>query len=87
MQIYRIAQEVLNNICRHAEADFVKLSVADSPESGFILQIANDGQDFDPDKAKKGRGLFNIKSRASLIEAEVFWRKDDGGKIVFELRK
>ena len=87
MQIYRIAQEVLNNICRHAEAVFVKMSVKDSFDSGFILQIENDGRDFDPDSAKKGRGLSNIKSRASLIEAEVQWKKDDGGKIVFELRK
>ncbi|MEP7038995.1 MAG: two-component regulator propeller domain-containing protein, partial [Acidobacteriota bacterium] len=75
MQIYRIAQEVLNNISRHSEAKFVEMKISDSVEDNFILKIENDGRDFDAEKAKKGRGLSNIKSRANLIEAEVSWQK------------
>ena len=86
MQIYRIAQEVLNNVARHSEAEFVEMKINDSAEKDFVLKIENDGRDFDPNKAKKGRGLSNIKSRASLIEAEVSWQKLDG-KIVFSLVK
>ena len=86
MQIYRIAQEVLNNISRHSEAKFVEMKISDSAEDNFILKIENDGRDFDAEKAKKGRGLSNIKSRANLIEAEVSWQKLDG-KIVFSLLK
>ncbi|CAN5147035.1 hypothetical protein BH20ACI1_BH20ACI1_14570 [soil metagenome] len=86
MQIYRIAQEVLNNISRHSEAKFVEMKISDSVEDNFILKIENDGRDFDAEKAKKGRGLSNIKSRANLIEADVSWQKRDG-KIVFSLLK
>ncbi len=86
MQIYRIAQEVLNNIARHSGAEFVEMKITDSDEDNFNLKIENDGRDFDADKAKKGRGLANIKSRASLIDAEVGWHKP-GGKIVFSLSK
>ncbi len=86
MQIYRIAQEVLNNIARHSEANFVEMKITDSAEDNFNLKIENDGRDFDAEKAKKGRGLSNIKSRASLIEAEVSWQKLDG-RIVFSLLK
>ncbi|MGI8639171.1 MAG: ligand-binding sensor domain-containing protein [Pyrinomonadaceae bacterium] len=86
MQIYRIAQEVLSNISRHSETELVAMKIADSVEDGFILKIENDGRDFDANKAKKGRGLSNIKARANLIEAEVSWQKLDG-KTVFSLFK
>ena len=86
MQIYRIAQEVLNNISRHSEAKLVEMKISDSAEDNFVLKIENDGRDFDAEKAKKGRGLSNIKSRASLINAEVSWHKADG-KVVFSLSK
>ena len=86
MQIYRIAQEVLNNIARHSGANFVEMKITASAEENFSLKIENDGRDFDAAKAKKGRGLSNIKSRAGLIDAEVSWQKVDE-KIVFSLLK
>ncbi len=86
MQIYRIAQEVLNNIARHSGAELVEMKITASAEDDFNLKIENDGRDFDADKAKKGRGLSNIKSRANLIEAEVSWQKLDG-RIIFSLVK
>ncbi len=86
MQIYRIAQEVLNNIARHSGAEFVEMKITASAEDDFNLKIENDGRNFDAEKAKKGRGLSNIKSRANLIEADVSWQKLDG-KIVFSLLK
>jgi ligand-binding sensor domain-containing protein/signal transduction histidine kinase len=86
MQIYRIAQEILNNISRHSEAQNVKMSVFDSSETNFNLKIENDGNTFDPKEAKKGRGLSNIKSRASLIEAETVWEKSEAGAMIFTLQ-
>jgi signal transduction histidine kinase len=89
MQIYRITQEVLSNILRHASATHVRLSVSISTEGNFILTIEDDGRDFDPreKKHRQGRGLANIRARASLIEAEVNWRKRAGGGTEFTLRK
>ena len=86
MQIYRIAQEVLNNIARHSEAELVEMKISDSVEENFNLKIENDGRDFDADRARKGRGLSNIKSRANLIDAEVSWQKIEE-RIVFSLSK
>ena len=86
MQIYRIAQEVLNNIARHSGAEFVEMKITDPAEDNFNLKIENDGRDFDAGKAKKGRGLSNIKSRASLINADVSWHRHDG-KTIFALSK
>jgi signal transduction histidine kinase/ligand-binding sensor domain-containing protein len=89
MQIYRIAQEALNNICRHAAAKVVRLNVSATPDGIFLLKIEDDGRDFDPQdkKRKGGRGLANIRARASLIEAEVSWTRRTGGGTLFTLRK
>jgi signal transduction histidine kinase/ligand-binding sensor domain-containing protein len=89
MQVYRIAQEVLNNICRHASATRVRLSVANSVDESFVMTIEDDGRGFDAQtrKGRKGRGLANIHARASLIEADVSWDKSPNGGTIFTLRK
>ena len=89
MQIYRIVQEAISNLARHAAATHVRLIVTTSAEGEFLLTLEDDGRDFDPKpgKMKQGRGLANIRARASLIEAEVNWRKRKGGGTEFTLSK
>jgi signal transduction histidine kinase len=89
IQIYRVAQEALSNICRHANARHVKMSASVLPGGAFDLQIEDDGRGFDRSEAKKkpGRGVANIRARASMIDAEVEWTKRDGGGTVFTLHK
>lgn len=89
IQIYRIAQEVLNNISRHANASNVRLSVKINESSRFQMIIEDDGNGFDSRKKsnKKGRGLSNINARASLIEAEVEWQPKETGGTIFTLEK
>ena len=89
MQIYRILQEAVSNICRHAAATRVHLDVLLSTDGAFILKLEDDGRDFNPEekKLRHGRGLTNIRARASLIEAEVAWSRREGGGTVFTLRK
>jgi len=87
MQIYRIAQEVLNNIKRHSDAEKVEMKIEISESEEFLLSISDDGTVFSPsENTAKGRGISNIKSRAALIEAEVFWQGENGGTL-FQLRK
>jgi ligand-binding sensor domain-containing protein/two-component sensor histidine kinase len=88
MQIYRIAQEVLNNIKRHSDAKFVEMKIENSTEKGFILTIEDNGTFFDGNEAvSKNRGINNIKSRVSLIQAEADWQKAQENGTIFQLRK
>ena len=89
IQIYRVAQEALSNICRHSRADHVKMSAAVKNGGAFELKIEDDGNGFDANQAKKkvGRGIANIRARASMIDAVVSWDKRDGGGTVFMLQK
>lgn len=89
MQIYRIMQEAVNNICRHANATHVKVLVGASPEGDFELTIEDDGGNFDAniDKHHDGRGLANMRARARLIDAEISWSQREGGGTVFTLKR
>lgn len=89
MQIYRIVQEAISNICRHAGAQRVRLKVKLTDEGDLILSLEDDGRGFDvkDKKSGRGRGLANIRARASLIEADVDWSRDQSGMTIFTLRK
>lgn len=89
MQIYRITQEAINNISRHANATKVRMVVGVSDAGDFSLTIEDDGGDFGQASGKKleGRGLANMRARASLIEAEITWSTRTEGGTVFELTK
>jgi len=88
MQIYRLVQEAVSNILRHAGATHVKMTVDASSGGDFLLQLEDNGRDFDPGKQKnlEGRGLANMRARASLIDAEISWETVDGGGTVFTLQ-
>jgi signal transduction histidine kinase len=89
MQVYRIVQEAVSNVCRHAGACRVRMDARLDEEGRFTLTLEDDGRGFDTSnrRALKGRGLANIRARASLIEAEVAWRPREDGGTTFTLRK
>lgn len=86
IQVYRIVQEAVNNLCRHSGATRVRMSV--SADNGQVLVTIHDnGRGFDPSSrdSATGRGLANIRSRASIIGAQVEWHSGTHGA-VFTLR-
>lgn len=89
IQIYRIAQEILNNIVRHANPSKISLNVGISTDDLLKLVIADDGEGFIPANvtSKKGRGLNNIRARAQLIKADIEWSNPDSGGTRFVLKK
>ncbi|HEY1114704.1 MAG TPA: PAS domain S-box protein [Chitinophagaceae bacterium] len=70
LMIFRIIQEQLNNIVKHAEAQ--KVSVLLRNDKAFLLlEIKDDGKGFDPKGVRKGLGLTNMRNRAELFGGEV----------------
>ena len=86
LTIYRILQEQLNNIVRHAEATKVSVEMFQE-ESKLYLFIADNGKGFDLKTVKKGQGLINIKSRAELQEGsvEILTTPGHGCKLVIQI--
>jgi len=70
LHIYRIIQEQLNNILKHANATYASISLTKRLNE-IILLISDDGNGYDILKEKKGLGIINIKSRAELYLGKV----------------
>ena len=68
--LYRIIQEQVNNILKHAAASDVHITIA--TEHGIVyLIIWDNGIGFDTAKKSKGIGLRNIDSRVKFYDGEV----------------
>ncbi|HEU4470170.1 MAG TPA: PAS domain S-box protein [Flavisolibacter sp.] len=70
LTVFRMVQEQLNNIVKHARARqvFIRLRTT---AAGFSLEIGDDGQGFDPQKTPKGLGFVNMRNRAGLFGGQV----------------
>jgi PAS domain S-box-containing protein len=67
LNIFRIVQEQLNNIIKHAKASAVRIGYSKN-EVAIILTISDDGSGFDTTKKNTGIGIINIKSRAKFFK-------------------
>jgi len=61
-QVYRIVQETLHNVRRHAQAKKVYIQLVLGSE--LVLTVEDDGVGFEPDSETLGNGLSSIRSRA-----------------------
>ena len=92
--IYRLVQEGLNNIARHAQATMANIRMVYSYPN-IILRIEDNGIGFDADKDKlmetvnqKGcMGLWSMKERVALLNGQmnIESRKGIGTAIIFEI--
>jgi signal transduction histidine kinase len=83
--LYRIAQEALNNVLKHAHASHVSITLAQDAQS-IAMEIADDGVGFDPLLARDagGMGLRIMQERARELgfDFEVLSRPGQGIKIL-----
>jgi PAS domain S-box-containing protein len=69
--LFRIAQEAVNNILKHAKAGEMSVLVNQS-DSQLELLISDNGQGIKKEKAENvsGNGLYNIRERVQLLQGE-----------------
>jgi nitrate/nitrite-specific signal transduction histidine kinase len=92
--LYRIAQEALNNIAKHAKAGQATVNLSCQPE-GVELHISDDGRGFDPnaissdhlgvgimrERARKIGATLKIESRpGSGTQVVIAWQDREGSK-------
>ncbi len=68
--LFRIIQEGINNVARHAHARHVRLSLTASAE-GISARVEDDGEGFDPNAPREGLGLAGMRERVSLVGGRV----------------
>lgn len=82
LAVYRILQELLNNILKYADATIIDVTLEQN-EEGIRLSVVDNGKGFVPTKEDKLKsqslGLKNIESRSQQIDAEITYHLLDPG--------
>jgi two-component system NarL family sensor kinase len=79
--VFRIVQELVNNILKHSNSSFIHLT-QNMHHENFLLRIHHDGRgivqaDFDKlNKSNVGLGLKNISSRLKVAQGSIYFEKD-----------
>ena len=66
MAAYRLVQEALNNVTKHAAASRVRVAVGESDEM-LVVEVQDDGDGFDPKATSQGFGLAGMRERVALV--------------------
>jgi signal transduction histidine kinase len=64
--LFRVMQEAVNNVARHANARNVRIAFEANGE-GIFARVEDDGQGFDLTEPRAGWGLVGMRERANLI--------------------
>jgi two-component system sensor histidine kinase UhpB len=83
--VYRIVQEGLSNVARHAGAHSVRVDV-ERPSGGTVVRLADDGAGFHPGVAVPGLGLKGMRERAVLAGGRFCIESAPGRGTTIEVR-
>jgi signal transduction histidine kinase len=68
--VYRLVQEALTNVLKHASASRVELT-AEEADGAIRIVVRDDGRGFDPNTGGGGRGLRGMRERIELLGGEI----------------
>lgn len=85
--VFRIVQESLANVAKHAAATEVSVLVARTPQA-VVLEVADNGRGFDTDAPRKplSLGLMGLRERAHLLKGTANIESDPGRGTRIEVR-
>ena len=79
--VYRLVQEALRNVAKHAGAQSVRISLRE--EDGMLhVAVADDGVGLDPARAGAGYGLLGMRERVALAGGDLSVAPGDQGTVV-----
>jgi signal transduction histidine kinase len=76
--VYRLIQEALTNVAKHARAEHARVSVSRS-DGRLEIEVADDGRGFDPSVKTAGFGLAGMHERVALSGGELEVKPADPG--------
>ncbi len=79
--VYRIVQEALTNVAKHAKAEHVRVTV-ERTRARIVVQIADDGAGFDPAATAGGFGLAGMRERVELSGGQLTLTPNGDGTTV-----
>lgn len=83
LALFRVTQEALNNVIKHANASQASVELSYGSQDGVSITISDDGQGFDIERVMVDRnrpswGLLGMQERASLLGGQVVIESEPG---------
>jgi signal transduction histidine kinase len=79
--VYRLVQEALTNVAKHARASNVRVAVTES-DGELLVEVQDDGAGFDPETGSHGFGLAGMRERVSLADGTLDVDSGEQGTLV-----
>ncbi|MDQ2897913.1 MAG: GAF domain-containing sensor histidine kinase, partial [Actinomycetota bacterium] len=76
--VYRLVQEALTNVAKHADANQVRVNVV-ADAGSLILEVADNGRGFDASSVDAGFGLAGMRERVALAQGTIDIVSGSGG--------
>jgi len=83
LNLFRICQEIINNVFKHAEASMVTISIESTDK--IYVTLSDNGKGFELDSENEGYGLTNIKKRAEETGIAVEMNSAKGSGVTYKL--
>ncbi|MHB8490753.1 MAG: GAF domain-containing sensor histidine kinase, partial [Solirubrobacteraceae bacterium] len=81
MAVYRLVQEALTNVTKHANAATVRVRI-DQGEGELLVEVQDDGAGFDPTAQTGGFGLAGMRERVALAGGTLSIRSGGHGTLL-----
>jgi len=86
IHLFRIVQECLTNIAKHARAKTVRIELGLLDEGQIRLVVRDDGCGFDPSQPRAGFGLHGVAERVASLDGSFSLRTTPGLGVSLEIQ-
>lgn len=76
--LYRIVQEALTNVAKHAKAEKVEIVLGRKTAAEITVNIRDDGQGFDAKTKQRGMGLLGMRERIEALHGKISLASEPG---------
>jgi signal transduction histidine kinase len=85
LAVYRIVQESLTNIGRHAQATSVRIQLTEDA-GDYVVSVADDGRGLPDGPSQTGKGMLGMRERAELLGGTFTTTSGESGGLVVTAR-
>lgn len=78
IQLFRIAQEAVNNAIKHSQASQIDLFLKHRAK-GDVLEIVDNGIGMSTENTNSGLGMYSMVSRAKMLNADIVFKTNEMG--------
>jgi signal transduction histidine kinase len=86
LSLYRVIQELVQNIIKHASASIAMIHISTKPDGVVHIVIRDNGKGFDTDAIAEGIGLQNVRSRIKILHGTLSVASAPGEGVTVEIR-